>query len=150
MFAVMLHAPRGPFYSPKGARSRLSSIWKVLVAFCPWAHRTVNSARFLSFFGEAKRCQPLVLWHIGQSGGTPDSPVQPSDRWLSHVSPADHVVDRWLGAWLVTPDSSVNYSHDALCFSRERPVRLARQPRHRILFGAHQTVRCTTGWCKFG
>jgi hypothetical protein len=34
------------------------------------------------------------------SCGTPDSPVLPSDRWLSHVSPADRVVDRWLGTWL--------------------------------------------------
>jgi hypothetical protein len=40
VLGVMLHAHRGPFYSPKAARSRLSSIWKALVAFCSWAHRT--------------------------------------------------------------------------------------------------------------
>jgi hypothetical protein len=51
--------------------------------------------------------------------GTPDSPVPPADRWLSQVAPADHEVDRWLGARLVhrivrcTPDSPVNYSRGA-------------------------------------
>jgi hypothetical protein len=41
LLGVELHAPRGPFYSPKGPRSLWSSIWKALVAFCPWVHRTV-------------------------------------------------------------------------------------------------------------
>jgi hypothetical protein len=76
MLGVVLHAPRGPCYSPKEVRSRLNSIWKALVAFCPWAHRTVNSARFPSFSGEADHCShdPMahgtVRWHTGQSGAT--------------------------------------------------------------------------------
>jgi hypothetical protein len=41
LLGVELHAPRGPFYSPKGPRSLWSSIWKALVAFCSWVHRTV-------------------------------------------------------------------------------------------------------------
>jgi hypothetical protein len=45
MLDVVLHAPMGPFDSPKGARSHWSSIWKALVAFCPLAHRTMNSMR---------------------------------------------------------------------------------------------------------
>jgi hypothetical protein len=49
VLGVLLHALRGPFYSPKAARSRLNSIWKVTVAFCSWAHWT-------------------VWWHTGQSG----------------------------------------------------------------------------------
>jgi hypothetical protein len=49
----------------------------------------LNSVRFLSFSSEADRCHPLVLWHTGQSGGTPVSLVQPSDSWLTRVSPAD-------------------------------------------------------------
>jgi hypothetical protein len=61
----------------------------------PVHHRTMNSARFPSLFGEDDHCQPLVPWRTGQSGGTPDSLVLPVDRWLSHVSPADRVVDRW-------------------------------------------------------
>jgi hypothetical protein len=42
MFGVMLHVPRCPFYSPKGARSRCWSIWKALVAFYPRVHQTVR------------------------------------------------------------------------------------------------------------
>jgi hypothetical protein len=38
----VLHAPRGPFYSHKGPRSRWSSIWQALVAFCPRVHWTVR------------------------------------------------------------------------------------------------------------
>jgi hypothetical protein len=64
----------GPFYGPKAARSRWSSIWKAIVAFCLWAHRTVNSVRFPSFSGEADRCS-------NRPRGTPDSPVRPGDRW---------------------------------------------------------------------
>jgi hypothetical protein len=47
MLGDELHAHRGPFYSPKGPRSRWSSIWKASVRGCtglPGAHRTVNSA----------------------------------------------------------------------------------------------------------
>jgi hypothetical protein len=32
-------------------------------------------------FGEAGHCQLLVSWHTGQSGGAPDSPMRPGDRW---------------------------------------------------------------------
>ena len=31
---VLLHTPRGPFYSPKAARSRWRQTWKVILAFC--------------------------------------------------------------------------------------------------------------------
>jgi hypothetical protein len=39
---VLLHAPRGPFYSPKAARSRWEQIWKAIFAFCLVVHRTVR------------------------------------------------------------------------------------------------------------
>jgi hypothetical protein len=42
MLGIVLHAPRGPFYSPKAARSRWSSIWKAILAFCRVVHRTVR------------------------------------------------------------------------------------------------------------
>jgi hypothetical protein len=42
MLGVELNAPRGRFYSPKGPMSPWSSIWKALVAFCSWVHRTVR------------------------------------------------------------------------------------------------------------
>jgi hypothetical protein len=37
----LLHAPRGPFYSPKAARSRWRPTRKAKVAFCRVVHRTV-------------------------------------------------------------------------------------------------------------
>jgi hypothetical protein len=90
-----------------------------------------------SLFGETDR------WRLG-AVGAPDSPVPPPDRWLGHVSRADHPADRWPGRPLAhrtvrcTPDSPVNYSRSPLIPSREQQVRLS-QP------GAPDTVRCTTG-----
>jgi hypothetical protein len=54
--------------------------------------------------------------------GTLDSPVQPSNRWMSHVSSVDRAIGHWLGAWLAhrpilcASDSSVNYSRVSLSF----------------------------------
>jgi hypothetical protein len=42
MLSVLLHAPRGSFYSPKGQRGYLFFNWKELIAFCSWVHRTVQ------------------------------------------------------------------------------------------------------------
>jgi hypothetical protein len=39
------YAPRGSFCSPKGPRSRWSSIWKVMFVFCPRVHQTVRCTR---------------------------------------------------------------------------------------------------------
>jgi hypothetical protein len=41
-FLFLFEVPRGPFYSPKGPRSRWNSIWKAILAFCRVAHRTVR------------------------------------------------------------------------------------------------------------
>jgi hypothetical protein len=42
MLGWLLHAPRGPFYSPKTARSRWRHSRKAILAFCRVAHRTVR------------------------------------------------------------------------------------------------------------
>jgi hypothetical protein len=42
MHGVLLHAPRGPFYSPKAARSRWKQSRKANLAFCRVAHRIVR------------------------------------------------------------------------------------------------------------
>jgi hypothetical protein len=55
MLGVLLHAPRGPFYSPKAARSRSEQSRKVILAFYRLVHRTVR-CRFLSYSGAADRC----------------------------------------------------------------------------------------------
>jgi hypothetical protein len=140
VLVVLLHAPRDPFYSPKAARSCWSSIWKEIVAFCLWTHRTVSSARSPSFSGEADPYSHGLL-------GTLDSPVRPGDRWR------EPRVARWLRyqplarAWLAhrivrcTLDSPMNYSRGSPNFSRDQRVHCVRQPMHR-------TVWCTAGWCK--
>jgi hypothetical protein len=79
-----LHAPRGPFYSPKAARSCWRPTRKVILAFCRVAHRTVrcttgqplfmSGARSPSNSGATDRCNSRLV-------GAPDSPVPPADRW---------------------------------------------------------------------
>jgi hypothetical protein len=107
------------------------------------AHRTLSGARFLSLNGAVDRCRSGSRWRTGHVRCTPDSPVPPSDRWLGHVSCADHAADRWPSRPLAhrtvrcTPDSPVNFSRTPSAISRERLLR-PRQP------GAPDTVRCTT------
>jgi hypothetical protein len=143
VLGVLFHAPMGPFYSPKAARSHWSSICKAIVAFSvgapysPVHHRTMNSARFPSFSSEVVRCSH-------DPRGTLDILVWPSDCWWSPR------VARWSRGWPLawarlthrtvrcTPDSPLSLSRGALSFSRERPVRRARQPEHRTLSGAPQ------------
>jgi hypothetical protein len=97
MLGLLFHAPRGPFYSPKAARSRWRQSGKAILAFCRVAHRTVQ----------------CLLPTVG-AGHT--SPVDlaadrcTSGRWLTEQSDAP-------------PDSPVNYSHTPLTNSREWPVR---------------------------
>jgi hypothetical protein len=153
MLGVVFHVPRGPFYSPKAARSRCSSIWKAILAFYRVAHRTVrcttgqeqslSGARSPSFSSEADRCALGPL-------GAPDSPVRLSDRWLGHVSPVDRAADRWPRALLArrtvrcTTDSPVNFSCGAL---DEFPRAKSSSPGPAW---AQDTVRCALGWCMFG
>jgi hypothetical protein len=112
MLGILLHAPRGPFYSPKAARSHWKQSRKAILAFCRVAHWTVRCTtgqalftvrcRLLSKIGAADR------WRFGAVGApdtvrctpdtvrcTPDSPLPPSDRWLGHASRADCAADRW-------------------------------------------------------
>jgi hypothetical protein len=131
MLGVLLHASRGPFYILKAARSRWSSIWKAILAFCRVAHRTVrcttkheqslSGVRSPSFSGEAD------CWTFGPLGApdtvqcTPDT-VRCDQVTVGsgHVPPVDRVADRWPRALLAyqtvrcTPDSLVNFSHGAL------------------------------------
>jgi hypothetical protein len=81
MLGVLLHAPRGPFYSPKAARSRWEHSRKAILAFYRLAHWTVRCTTRLcpvriSFL--LWRSRPLEIrsrWrtrhclvHTGQSG----------------------------------------------------------------------------------
>ena len=122
MLGFLLHAPRGPFYSPKAARSRWEQIWKAIFAFCLVAHRTVrctpDTVRCPICFHK-KLIRPLLSDADLRTVGAPD------------MSGAHRTVR-------CTPDSPVNYSRTPSANSRERLLR-PRQP------GAPDTVRCTTG-----
>jgi hypothetical protein len=133
MLGVLLHAPRGPFYSPKAARSRWKQSGKAILAFCRVAHRTVRCTTGHPLFtvrcgspskiGAADRCR------IG-AVGAPNSPVPPSDRWRANASRADCAADRWLtGPSGASPDCPVNYSRTPLNNSREQRLRRRRLTR---------------------
>jgi hypothetical protein len=125
MLGVLLHAPRGPFYSPKAARSRWEQIWKAILALCRRAHRTVrctpDTVRCPIYFLK-QRSRPLLT--VGDLGadGAPDMSgahrtvrcplptvgsatclaqiarptVGPADRWLTGLSVCDlHFVHPW-------------------------------------------------------
>jgi hypothetical protein len=133
MLGVLLHAPRGPFYSPKAARSRWRHSGKAILAFCRVAHRTVrcttgqalfmSGAWFLSLIGAADHCIIVAV-------GAPDTVRCPRPTvGAGHASPADLAADRYAsGRWLTgqsgaPPDSPVNYSRTPPTNSREWPVR---------------------------
>jgi hypothetical protein len=78
LLGILLHAPRGPFYSPKAARSRWKQSRKAILAFYRVAHRTgtIHSPVQIAFL--KWRSRPLKIWsrwrtghcpvHTGQSG----------------------------------------------------------------------------------
>jgi hypothetical protein len=139
MLGYFLHAPRGPFYSPKAARSRWRHSWKTKVAFCRVAHRTVRcatSARFPFILGAADHCNFALVGAPDTVRCTPNSPVPPADRWsgprvargfggrtLRWRALAHRTVRCTTGQSGAPPDSPVNYSRTPPKFSRERPVR---------------------------
>jgi hypothetical protein len=78
MLGVMLHAPRGPFYSPKAARSRWRSDWKAILAFYRVVHRivqcTTGHEQYLSGARSPSFSGAVDHWPFGPIGA-PDSPV---------------------------------------------------------------------------
>jgi hypothetical protein len=107
-----------------------------------------SGARFPSLNGAADRCRSGSRWRTGHVRCTPDSLVPPSDRWLGHVSRADHAADRWPGRPLAhrtvrcTPDSPVNFSRTPSANSRERLLYAESAWRPGHCPGHHRTVRC--------
>ena len=78
MLGVLLHAPRGPFYSPKAARSRWEQIWKAIFAFCLVAHRIVRCTPdtvWCPICFLKQRIRPLLSESDLRTVGAPDSPV---------------------------------------------------------------------------
>jgi hypothetical protein len=74
MLGVLLHAPRGPFYSPKAARSRWEQFKKAILAFCRLAHRTVRCT--------TGHCPVRISFLIWRS-----RPLQIASRWRTGHCP---------------------------------------------------------------
>jgi hypothetical protein len=88
-----------PFYSPKAARSRWRSIWKVILAFCRVVHRTVRCSSLvrdlLPYLAHPTVGPRDRLAHQTLSGAHRTVRcAQPTVR-ARHASPADCAADRW-------------------------------------------------------
>jgi hypothetical protein len=133
MLGYILHAPRGPFYSPKAARSRWRHSWKAILAFCRVAHRTVRCTTghplFIVRCGSPSIPGAADRWIFGLVGASDTVRCPQPTVGVGHASRADCVADccsggRWLtGQSDAPPDSPVNYSRTPLKISREWPVR---------------------------
>jgi hypothetical protein len=138
MLGLLLHAPRGPFYSPKAARSRWEHFKKAILAFCRLAHRTVRCTTGhypvrISFL--LWRSRPLAHRTLSGAHRTVRCPFWP----LALATRRTRIMRPTVGpATVGSPDSPVIYSRTPLIASREQSV-----DRHRP--GAPDTVRCTTG-----
>jgi hypothetical protein len=129
MLGVLLHAPRGPFYSPKAAKSRWEHSRKAILAFSRLAHRTLSGADFFPYLAKptVADSEPLAHWTL--SG----APLWP----LTRPRVMRGILGRPLARLTVgSPDSPVIFSRTPLITSRERWLRL---------WMVHRTVRCTTG-----
>ena len=135
----LLETPRGPFYRPKGPRSRWNSFWKAIFAFLsggasdsPVHHRTGPVAcpvrDLLPNRAQLTVGATVVLAHWTLSGA--HRTVRCANYLLAQATcrplialPTVGAVDRWLtGQSGAPPDSPVNYSRTLPNFSRERPV----------------------------
>jgi hypothetical protein len=145
MLGWLLHAPRGPFYSPKAARSRWKPTRKAILAFCQVAHRTVTVACPVQISFLNWRSRPLQLqagWrtehypvHTRQSGA-------PS-RLLARATRRPRIARSTVAlATVGLPDSSVHHRTVRWIVVVRRQVfpRAASSPEislaHRTLFGA--------------
>jgi hypothetical protein len=134
MLGLLLHAHRGPFYSPKAARSRWRPTWKAKLSFCRVVHRTVTVAVRCMISFLFWRIRPLVLggnWRTGQSGA-PCRPLLRATRRSRIARPTVAL------ATVGSPDNPVNYSRTPPS-NPESGEFIADKP------GAPDTVRCTTG-----
>jgi hypothetical protein len=136
-----------PFIAPRQLGAAKSNPGRQFLPSVAWRtgpvhHRTLSGADLLPYLAKPTVGALEPLAHRTLSGAHRTVRCPPSDRWLGHVSRADHAADRWPGRPLAhrtvrcTPDSPVNFSRTPLITSREQQVRLS-QP------GAPDTVRCT-------
>jgi hypothetical protein len=133
MLIYFFHAPRGPFYSPKAARSRWRQLWKANLAFYRVVHRTVPVAVRCAISFLFWRIRPLKIcgsWcighcpvHTGQSG----APCRPLARPCVARGLRGQPLEQ---STVGSPDSLVNFSRTPLIVSREQRLRRRRLTGH--------------------
>jgi hypothetical protein len=123
MLGVFLHAPRGPIYSPKAARSRCRAIqegYPCLVSGgapdSPVHHRTLSGADCFPNLAQltVEDLEPLAHRTLSGSHRTvrcPHQTVGPSTRHARIARPTVGSADRWLiGQSGAPPNSPVIFS----------------------------------------
>jgi hypothetical protein len=102
MLGVLPHAPRGPFYSPKAARSHWEQSRKAILAFCRVVHWTLSGADCFPILAQptVEELEPLAHWTVR----CPYQTVGPASRHAriarltvgSPDSPVHHRTVRWI------------------------------------------------------
>jgi hypothetical protein len=153
MLGSFLHAPRGPFYSPKAARSRWRPTRKAILPSVGWrtgqsgappdSHYRRSGADLLPILAQTTVADSWELAHRTLSGAHQTDRFPLPTIGAGHASPADYAADCCAGGhWLTgqsgaPPDSPVNYSRTPPNFP-ESGLFTGGQP------GALDTVRFTT------
>jgi hypothetical protein len=148
MLVFLLHAPKGPFYSPKAVRSRWRPIKEgqtcLLSGGAPDSHCSLSGADLLPFLSQTTVAAPDQLAHRTLFGAhrtvrCPLPTVGAATRRPRIARPAVGADDRWLtGQSGAPPNSPMNYSRTPPNFL-ESGLFSGNQP------GAPDTVWCTTG-----
>jgi hypothetical protein len=148
MLGVQFYAPRGPFYSPKAARSHWRSTWKAILVFCRVAHRTVRcTTGHEQYMSGARSPSFLSQPTVGPMGQLAHRTVRCDHPTVGSATCRTLIAQTTVGRgrrWLtgqsgVPPDSSMNFSRDAFSFSRER--RVHRRSAWARALTTHRTVR---------
>jgi hypothetical protein len=105
-----------PFIAPRQLGAVWAPIGRPWLPSVRWRTGQWTVHDFLPFLAK-----PTVASHGPRD--TPDNPVSPPDRWLSHVSFADRAADRWLSTRLAHRTVWWIIAAALSAFSRERPVR---------------------------
>jgi hypothetical protein len=146
MLGYLLHAPRGPFYSPKAARSCWEHCRKAILAFCRLAHRIVRCTTAHRTLSGVDLFPYLAKPTVGALEPLAHRTVRCPLLAVGSATRRARIKRPTVGPATVgspdtvrcTPDSLMNYNRTPLIISREQQVRLT-QP------GAPDIVRCTTG-----
>jgi hypothetical protein len=148
MLRWLVHMPRGPFYSPKAARSRWRQTWKAILSLCRVAHQTATVACLVLDF-LPNRAQSTVaasgplahrtLFGAHRTVRCPLATVGVTTCRAKIARPTVGAGNCWLTGQSGAPSDSL------VIFSRTPPSIPKSSTFIRDQPGALDTVRCPTG-----